>query len=135
MIVFEPEEYDHTITVFTDIDCGYCRKLHGQIEDYNERGFKVRYIFFPRSGPQTASWAKAENVWCAEDRNGALTDAKAGKSIEMKSCDNPVDEHMELAAALGLRGTPFIVLESGQVQPGYVPAERLARLLDGAAQP
>ena len=70
MIVFEPEDVKHTITVFTDIDCGYCRKLHREIDGYNALGIKVRYMFFPRSGPETESWFKAENVWCSEDRNG-----------------------------------------------------------------
>ena len=135
MIIFKPEKVKHKVTVFTDIDCGYCRKLHGEMDQYLDAGIEVRYLMYPRAGAGSSAYKKAVAVWCAEDRNSALTDAKAGKSIEMKSCDNPVDEHMELAAALGLRGTPFIVLESGEVQPGYVPAERLARLLDGAAQP
>lgn len=135
MIVFKPEKVKHKVTVFTDIECGYCRKLHGEIDEYLDAGIEVRYLMYPRAGAGSSAYKKAVAVWCAEDRNGALTDAKAGKSIEMSNCDNPIDEHMELAAALGLRGTPLIVLESGQVQPGYVPAKRLARLLDGDAQP
>jgi len=135
MIVFKPEKVKHKVTVFTDIECGYCRKLHGEIDQYLDAGIEVRYLMYPRAGVGSSAYKKAVAVWCAEDRNSALTDAKAGKSIEMKTCDNPVDEHMELAMALGLRGTPFIVLESGQVQPGYVPAKQLARLLDGGAHP
>ena len=135
MIVFKPEKVKHKVTVFTDIECGYCRKLHGEIEQYLDAGIEVRYLMFPRAGVGSSAYKKAVAVWCAEDRNSALTDAKAGKSIEMKTCDNPVDQHMELAQALGLRGTPFIVLENGQVQPGYVPAKQLARLLDEEAHP
>jgi thiol:disulfide interchange protein DsbC len=135
MIIFKPENVKHKVTVFTDIECGYCRKLHSEIDKYLDAGIEVRYLMYPRAGVGSSAYKKAVAVWCAADRNSALTDAKAGKSIEMKTCDNPVDEHMELATTLGLRGTPFIVLENGEVQPGYVPAERLARLLDGAAQP
>jgi len=135
MIVFKPEKPKHHVTVFTDIECGYCRKLHGEIDQYLDAGIEVRYLMFPRAGAGSSAYRKAVAVWCAEDRNTALTDAKAGKSIDMKTCDNPIDEHMELAATLGLRGTPFIVLESGQVQPGYVPAKQLARLLEGEAHP
>ncbi len=79
MVVFGPENAKHTITVFTDMDCAYCRKLHSQIADYNKLGIKVRYIAYPRSGPNTSSWHKAEQVWCSADRKAALTEAKLGQ--------------------------------------------------------
>ena len=135
MIVFKPEKVEHVVTVFTDIDCGYCRKLHNEMDQYLNEGIKVRYMMFPRAGVGSESYKKAVAVWCAEDRNGAMTDAKTGKAVEMKSCDNPIDQHMELVRQLGARGTPFIVLEDGSTQPGYVPAKRLAQLLNqGAGQ-
>jgi len=130
MIVYEPAKPRHTITVFTDIDCGYCRKLHNEIQDYLDAGIRVRYMFFPRAGAGSKSWQKAEAVWCAKDRRAALTAAKNGKPIEMKTCDNPIKEHMQLVEKLGARGTPFIVLEDGETQPGYVPAAKLSQLLD-----
>lgn len=136
MIVFQPKKVKHTVTVFTDIDCGYCRKLHNELDQYLDAGIKVRYMMYPRAGVGSDSYKKAVAVWCSDDRNAALTDAKAGKSIEMKTCENPIDDHMQLAALLGLRGTPFIVLEDGQTQPGYVPARQLSKFLDqSAAQP
>lgn len=131
MIVFSPDKPRHHITVFTDIDCAYCRKLHSEIGNYLAKGIEVRYLFYPRAGVGSPSYKKAVAVWCAKDRKQALTDAKANKAIEMKTCDNPVDEHMKLAEALGLRGTPLIVLEDGSIQPGYVPADTLARVFDG----
>jgi len=130
MIVFKPEKVEHVVTVFTDIDCGYCRKLHNEMDQYLNEGIKVRYMMFPRAGVGSESYKKAVAVWCAEDRNGAMTDAKTGKAVEMKSCDNPIDQHMELVRQLGARGTPFIVLEDGSTQPGYVPAKRLSQLLN-----
>ncbi|MGB5297763.1 MAG: thioredoxin fold domain-containing protein [Thiogranum sp.] len=133
MIVFKPEKEKHVVTVFTDIDCGYCRKLHNEMDQYLNEGIKVRYMMFPRAGVGSESYKKAVAVWCAEDRNGAMTDAKNGKAVEMKSCDNPIDQHMDLVRQLGARGTPFIVLEDGSTQPGYVPAKRLSKLLDQAA--
>lgn len=133
MVVYAPEKVKHTITVFTDIDCGYCRKLHSEIDQYLAEGIKVRYLMYPRAGVDSDSYRKAVAVWCSEDRNASLTKSKAGKPIEMKTCDNPVKEHMELAGMLGLRGTPLIVLEDGQIQPGYVPAKRLAQMLDRSA--
>ncbi|MEJ2455200.1 MAG: DsbC family protein [Candidatus Thiodiazotropha sp.] len=129
MIIFAPEKYDHTVTVFTDIDCGYCRKLHSEIKQYNDRGIRVRYLMFPRAGIGSPSYKKAVNVFCAEDRNTALTQAKAGKQIEEKECENPVAREYALGQALGVTGTPAIFLENGELVPGYVPADRMAAML------
>ena len=127
----------YTVTVFTDIDCGYCRKLHQHIAEYNADGIAVRYVFYPRSGPDTPSFHKAEKVWCAKDRKAALTEAKLGAGYEGdKSCANPVMAHLTLAAQLGLRGTPAILLPDGEVVPGYqTPAELLKVLADHGKAP
>lgn len=130
MIVFEPERTEHTLTVFTDIDCGYCRKLHQQMSEYNELGIKIRYMAFPRSGPDSDSFNKAVNVWCADDRQQAMTDSKLGTNVAAKSCDNPVGEHFEAGRRLGVTGTPALFLESGQMLPGYIPPKRLKQMLD-----
>ncbi len=130
MIIFSPDRPKHTITVFTDIDCGYCRRLHSQIDRYLARGIRVRYLFYPRAGRGSRSYDKAVAVWCAKDRRKALTAAKQGKELEMRTCDNPVDRHMELAESFGVRGTPMIVTETGEILPGYVPPDTLARHLE-----
>jgi thiol:disulfide interchange protein DsbC len=126
-----PQVAKYTVTVFTDIDCGYCRKLHSEIAQYNAKGIAIRYAFFPRSGPDTDSWRSAEAVWCSADRRKALTEAKAGTPVKIKgkTCDNPVAEEFKLAQELGIRGTPMLVLPSGEVFPGYVPAAALAEKL------
>lgn len=131
MVIFAPASYTHTITVFTDIDCGYCRKLHKEINDYLQAGIRVRYLFFPRAGQGSPAFDKSVAVWCASDRQKAMTDAKAGKDIEMKTCPNPIEEHMALAQQFGVNGTPTLVLEDGRVMPGYAPAKYLATVLDG----
>ena len=133
MIVFSPEKPKHTITVFTDIDCGYCRKLHREMADLNKLGIKVRYAFYPRAGPGSDSWAKADAVWCAPDRNDALTRAKLGEHVvAAKACSNtPVADQYRLGNELGIRGTPAIMTEGGDLLPGYVPADELAAWLDG----
>jgi len=133
-IIFTPKKVKHTITVFTDIDCGYCRKLHKEIQDYLDAGIKVRYLAYPRSGVNTDSYYKVVTVWCSGDKNNAMTESKAGVKLPRKSCDNPVQEHMKLADQFGVTGTPTIVLEDGEVVPGYVPAARLSRMLDEAKQ-
>jgi thiol:disulfide interchange protein DsbC len=130
MVIFAPDKFDHTVTVFTDIDCGYCRKLHREIADYGAQGIRVRYIFYPRAGIGSDSYKKAVSVWCSNDRQQALTDAKAGKELERKSCRNPVKEHMELGNLIGVTGTPTILLENGELISGYVPAKRLADILE-----
>jgi thiol:disulfide interchange protein DsbC len=131
-ILFAAEDPRHQVTVFTDIDCGYCRKLHHQIDGYNEAGISVRYLFYPRSGAGSPSYAKAVSVWCAEDQRAAMTAAKNGKSVKEATCENPIKDHMALGELLGIRGTPAIVLENGEMVPGYVEPKRLATLLDTA---
>lgn len=129
MIIFKPEAPKHMVSVFTDIDCGYCRKLHSEIDQYLAQGITVRYLFFPRAGKGSDSYSKAVSVWCAADKQKALTAAKKGDSLDNKTCDNPVDEHMALGEAFGMSGTPMIVTEKGNVLPGYVPAAQLAKIL------
>jgi len=131
MIVFAPKETEtkHTITIFTDIDCPYCRKLHKEMAEYNKRGIKIRYLAYPRAGINSSSYEKAVSVWCAKDRNQAMTDAKSGTLVPKKTCDNPVQAHMKAGETLGITGTPTLVLEDGRVLPGYVPADRLNMML------
>lgn len=130
MIIFKPKIQKHLAYVFTDIDCGYCRKLHSEIDQYMAEGIEIRYLFFPRAGEGSDSWNKAVSVWCSDDRNAALTKAKKGEKLAGKSCDNPVLEHMNLGVAMGANGTPMIVTQKGQILPGYVNASQLAKLLE-----
>jgi thiol:disulfide interchange protein DsbC len=131
MIIFSPAKSQHTITVFTDIDCPYCRKLHAEMEEYNKAGIKVRYLLFPRTGINSPSFNKAVSVWCAEDSNKALTDAKQGKEVEAKTCENPIEDQITLGQMVGVTGTPAIILEGGELLPGYRPAKQMSAMLDG----
>ena len=131
MLIFSPPNPKYTITVFTDVDCAYCRKLHSQIAEINRLGIRVRYMFFPRTGPGTESWKKAEVVWCSANRNEALTRAKAGATLDMnKVCaPTPVKREYELGENIGVRGTPAIITESGDYINGYMePRELLDQL-------
>lgn len=131
MIVFTPRQVKHTISVFTDVDCGYCRKLHREIGEYMARGIRVRYLFFPRSGPNTEGWAKAEKVWCSADRADALTRSKRGEVLATKACSpTPVRDHYSLGLSFGVTGTPAIITDTGELVPGYVPAAELGAYLD-----
>jgi len=133
MVIFTPAEYAHTITVFTDIDCGYCRRLQREIAQYLARGIRVRYLFFPRSGPDTDSWTKAEQVWCSPDRRDAMNRAKRGEVLKAPVCEEtPVSAHYDLGRALGIRGTPALITEAGELIPGYLPANDLLRRLNGS---
>jgi thiol:disulfide interchange protein DsbC len=129
MVIFAPEDYNYTVTVFTDIDCGYCRKLHSEIDQYNKLGIRVRYLMFPRAGIGSPSYDKAVSVWCADDRQDAMTQAKAGKTIESKSCDNPVKSQYELGQMVGVTGTPAVFFDDGELLPGYLPAQRMLAYL------
>jgi thiol:disulfide interchange protein DsbC len=130
VIVFGPKNAPYTVTVFTDVDCQYCRKFHTQIAEYNRRGIRVRYVFYPRSGPGTESWRKAEAVWCSPDRAAALTQAKLGAAVPRSTlCKTHVAETFQLGNRLGIRGTPGIYSGHGDFISGYLsPDELLARL-------
>jgi thiol:disulfide interchange protein DsbC len=133
MLVFSPKNPKYTITVFTDIDCGYCRRLHSQIAEYNRLGIRVRYLFFPRSGPDTPSWHKAEEVWCASNRNDALTRAKNGESLHSPKCSTAIIKRdYDLGQKLAVDGTPAIFLSSGEMLGGYAPPGQLAKYLKSA---
>lgn len=130
MVVFAPENPKYTINVLTDIDCGYCQKLHREIDEYMAEGIAVRYMFYPRAGVGSQSYKKSVAVWCSKDRKQALTDAKAGKQLDEANCANPIFDHMKFAQKIGLRGTPTIVLQSGRVIPGYADAKSLLAELE-----
>jgi len=132
MIVFSPAAVKHTVTVFTDIDCGYCRKLHSEIGKLNALGIEVRYLAYPRSGPDTPSWDKAEAVWCSKDRRDAITRAKNGQNVARPAdCnDAAIAKQHALGEEMGVRGTPAIISAGGDYLGGYVPPAKLAEYLD-----
>jgi thiol:disulfide interchange protein DsbC len=135
MLIFGPKAPKYTVTVFTDVDCPYCRKLHSQIAEYNRLGVRVRYLLYPRNGPNTVSWTKAEQVWCSADRNDALTRAKLGQELKTKACaNNPVARSYALGEDFALQGTPAIIMPDGELLPGYVPPEVLVQHLKDAAK-
>lgn len=130
-IIFAAKTAKHKVTVFTDIDCGYCRKLHQEMAQYNDLGISIEYLFFPRAGIGSAAFDSAVSVWCAVDRNKALTDAKAGTQVEKKTCANPIADSYELGQQVGVTGTPAVIAQDGTLIGGYVPpAGMLERLND-----
>lgn len=129
-VEFAPASTKHVIHVFTDVDCTYCRKLHKEVDILNKSGVAVRYLAFPRAGLGSESFNKTVSVWCAKDRKTALTDAKNGKNIPTATCDNPVKQQYELGLAMGVKGTPTIILENGRELGGYVPADKMVQLIE-----
>lgn len=130
MIVFSPKQPKYVVTVFTDVDCGYCRKLHREMKELNGLGVKIRYVAFPRAGIGSETYNTMVSVWCADDPKKAITDAKADRPVPPKQCENPVRDHYAMGRALGVTGTPTLVLENGEVVPGYVPAEKLVQMIE-----
>lgn len=130
-IVFSPEDTKYTVTVFTDIDCTYCRRLHSQIDEYLANGIRVRYMLYPRNGPSSHAWTTSEAVWCSPDRGNALTLAKLDRDFPSSACDTPiVSQHYAVGREVGLSGTPAIVLEDGTLIGGYLPPAQLKARLD-----
>lgn len=127
MIVFAPEgETKAQITVFTDTTCFYCQKLHQEVPELNKRGVKVRYLAYPRSGPDSPGYRQLVGAWCAENPQKTLTALKNKEAVPVEQCaDNPVQEQYQLGQQLGVRGTPAMITDSGQMIPGYQSADQL----------
>lgn len=126
MIIFEPKQTKGTITVFTDVDCGFCRRLHGDLEKNLANGIRVRYVAYPRGGAASEAYPKMVSVWCSDDRKKSLDQAKHGQNLPSRDCANPIMEQYNLGNRIGISGTPAIVLEDGTVIPGYMEPEQLA---------
>lgn len=134
-IVYRAPQERHRITVFTDIDCGYCRKFHQDIPELNKRGITVRYLAFPRAGIGSESHEKAQTVWCQKDAKDALDSAKSRKGrLPDSPCarDVSVAEHFELGVHLGVQGTPTVLLEDGSLYMGYFDPDRMESLLNNS---
>lgn len=131
-IVFAPEgDVKKVMYVFTDVDCGYCQKLHSHIAEYNDLGIEVRYLAYPRAGINSNSYRKIASAWCADDRQAALTKLKTRQDIPENVCpNNPVAKQFELGKKIGLSGTPALVFESGKLIAGYVEPAQLAQMLE-----
>jgi thiol:disulfide interchange protein DsbC len=137
MLIFAPQDTDvkHTVTIFTDIDCGYCRQFHREIDQVNALGIEVHYLFYPRTGPNTESWAKADKVWCADERNEAFTKATVAGAVPEEICDaTPVGSHFDLGRSVGVTGTPAIIAANGQMIGGYMPPATLLERLESLSE-
>lgn len=132
-IVFSPPNPKYTVSIFTDVECGYCRKFHSEIAEYNKQGIEVQYIAFPRMGLGSDDHKKMISVWCAPDRKKALTDAKNDRAIPARDCKNTVSMQYDVGQRAGLTGTPMIIAEDGTTVGGYLPPQQLREALDKVA--
>ena len=130
MIVYSPEDETRaTLTVFTDVDCTYCRALHKDVEALVAKGIEVRYLAYPRGGEAAGSYEKMISVWCSQDRHKSLTQAKNGQNLPARDCETPVLEHYELGNQIGISGTPALIFPDGRLIPGYMDVDRLVAML------
>ncbi|EPF13690.1 MULTISPECIES: bifunctional protein-disulfide isomerase/oxidoreductase DsbC [Cedecea] len=134
MIIYKAPKEQHVITVFTDITCGYCHKLHEEISDYNALGITVRYLAFPRQGLQSQAESDMKSIWCAKDRNKAFDAAMKGGNVAPASCDINLANHYNLGVQFGVQGTPAIVLSNGTMIPGYQGPKEMKQMLDAHKQ-
>ena len=130
LIKFSPKEIKYKVYVFTDVDCGFCRKFHNQISSYLDQGIQVNYLAFPRSGIDSDTYKKMSIAWCSLNRQEVLTGLKKDKDFEQIDCeDNPIKTHFELAKSIDIQGTPTIISQSGFTIPGYIEAKELIEYL------
>lgn len=130
MIVYKAAQEKHVITVFTDITCGYCHKLHEEMSDYNALGITVRYLAFPRQGVNSQAEKDMQSIWCAKDRNKAFDAAIKGTAVEAASCELDIKKHYALGVQFGIQGTPAVVLTDGTLIPGYQGPKDMKAFLD-----
>lgn len=131
-IEFKSAKEKYVINVFTDATCGYCRKLHNEMNILNDLGITVRYLAFPRQGLNSKVYRDAVSIWCSDNPQEAMTKAKTGDNIASTSCENEVAEQYNFGKAIGVNGTPNIILPNGTVIPGYQPAQSLLSALKAA---
>lgn len=129
MIVYKASNEQAHITVFTDVDCGYCQLLHREVPALNDAGVTVRYLAYPRAGVGSLVYNKMVSVWCSDDPQEWLTQVKLGVEIAQNTCVNPVADQYKLGNEMGVRGTPSIVFDDGTFLPGYLPAPELIKRL------
>ncbi|GAW95914.1 MULTISPECIES: bifunctional protein-disulfide isomerase/oxidoreductase DsbC [Colwellia] len=135
MIVYKADNEKYVVTVFTDITCGYCRKMHAQMADYNARGITFRYLAYPRAGIKdrtgnlSQGFKDLRSVWCSDDTAKALTKAKSGSGIAYRICEAPIEAQFNFGRQIGVNGTPAIILSNGMMIPGYQPPAQLEELL------
>lgn len=129
MIIFKAADEKHRITVFTDVDCSYCRKLHKEMDNYNKLGITVQYLGYPRAGIGSPSHRKLQTVWCAKDQLEAMNKAKIDRTFGSDTCEDPLEKHLKLVRDFGLTGTPAIILKSGRLIPGFIAPKRLLTII------
>ena len=127
MVVFSPKgETRDYVSVFTDVTCFYCQKLHREVDQLNAKGVEVRYLAFPRGGINSDGAKKLATAWCADDQQTTLTELKAGMDLPVNDCaDSPIAAQYQLGQEMGVSGTPAIITSSGMMIPGYRPAADL----------
>lgn len=133
-IEYKAKNEKYVVTVFTDTDCGYCRKLHSEMQDYLDAGISVRYLAYPRGGLQSQTYQTLQSIWCAKDKKGAMNTAKGGGDVATASCQNNVENQYKLGQSFGISGTPALILPDGSLIPGYQPAPALLATLSQAAK-
>jgi thiol:disulfide interchange protein DsbC len=128
-IEYKADKEKYVVNIFTDITCGYCRKLHNEMDQYNALGITVRYLAFPRGGVNSNSFTDMVSVWCADDKQEAMNNAKAGGTVANKNCETKVAEQYAFGQRIGVNGTPNIIMPNGSVIPGYQPPKQLEEAL------
>tara|TARA_Y100001935_G_scaffold13683_1_gene10432 strand:- start:298 stop:999 length:702 start_codon:yes stop_codon:yes gene_type:complete len=128
-IKFKSNNENSVLTVFTDVECTYCRKFHSEIDEYLANGVSINYLAFPRTGIDSSSYEKMVSAWCSNEKKESITNLKNDVDIEMTNCENPVENHFEIGRRIGVTGTPAIVTQTGLLLPGYIPANELIAII------
>jgi len=130
-ITYKAKNQKAELIVFTDITCGYCQRFHASMPQLNSEGITVHYLAFPREGIDSQSSADMQNAFCAKSPQEALDALMNRLSVPaVKNCSrHDVRDHLALAKMVDVKGTPTIMLPTGQVEAGAHPVELWKQLL------
>ena len=115
------------IAVFSDPNCGYCKRLERSLQQLDN--VTIYNYLIPILSADSA--LKSKQIWCAADQQKAWNDwmlsniTPSGKS----DCTNPIDKNMAIAKTYGINGTPTIFFTDGSRFPGAVQLSDIEKKL------
>ena len=120
------------VILFTDPKCPYCEKLHGELKKVIQSDPDI--VFFIKMLPlvkiHPESYDIARSILCEGDIT-LLEDSFAKKPVPEPTCESDaVDRSIKLAQSLGIGSTPTMILPDGRISPGYMPADKLLKLIN-----
>ncbi len=127
---------ERKIAVFTDPDCPFCQRLEQEVIP-KLTNVTVYYFLYPLSIHANAE-TDSKKIICAENPNKVFLEwmingTTLPNRADCKNADNLQIIKDFASKKIGVEASPTIVLPSGQVMTGLIPADYLNQLLTDAS--